>query len=335
MPFDFQAFAKQVFAANGMRTDSNETIVFGRELEQILAQSYDVKYVQNKGRAFVPFMTVGPGVDSVTYNTFDRSGPSASGSPSFIDTYGVADFKNVSVKGKQSTTYFADIGNSYGYNLRDWQKAQQAGRPLDAMLARAAREDLESQLEMIIAGGDSVHNLMGLTNSSDVTIINPTSTTGMSGGTWLGSGGGAGSATVQQIFSDLAFAMKKIWVDTKTIEEADTVVFSSQMYAYLKTTLFQPTYNTKTVLQALLDANPWIKNVDYWVQLDTRGADSKGRVLVYKKDPNIVQFMMGQDFTSSPPIVDGFGFRVLNMMRPGGLQIRYPKAMLYIDGAEA
>ena len=102
----------------------------------------------------------------------------------------------------------------------------------------------------------------------------------------------------------------------------------------LKSTLFQPTYNTKTVLQAMLEANPWIKNVDVWVRCDTASAAGKGRILLYRKAPEVLQFMLSQDFESFPPQVRGAKFTIQNHMRVGGMQIRYPKAMVYLDGTD-
>lgn len=330
--FDSTRFAASFLAANGHcdatgKADANEAVLFGRQLEHIISQTYDVKYVENKGRTLVPVNTsVNNGMNIVTYRQFDESG-----SAKFVDSF-AKDFPRSSISGKEFSMGFASIGASYGYSLQDWRAAKATGLPLDAMVAKAARNSIERKIESIIAVGDANHNMTGLLNAPSVPVKTVTSTTGMSGKVWLPTGGGTTAAPLD-IFTDLAFMFKLIYDTTLTVHEADTVVFPTKIFSYLKSTLFQPTYNTKTVLEALLEANPWIKHVDVWVQCSTAGADSKGRIVVYKRDPEILEFFISQDFESMPPEMHGMEFSVNCHARVGGVQVRYPLAMAYLDGA--
>ena len=151
------------------------------------------------------------------------------------------------------------------------------------------------------------------------------------GKTWL-PGGGTSAATPQEMFADLALAFKTIFDTTFGILEADTVVFPTKIQSFLNSTLAQGTFNSKTIMQLMKEANPWMKNVEYWSRLDTMGADGKGRIVVYKKDPRVLEFLVSQDFESFPPEVRGMQFTINCHARIGGVQLRYPRAMIYLDG---
>ena len=328
--FDGRAFAERWLAATGHvdaagKVDANESISFGRELEVVLAAPYDIDYLGTKARTLVPFNTeISNGAVSVTYKQFDFVGQA-----DFITDYS-SDFPSIEISGTESSTFFRSIGASYGYSVQDLREAQLAGRPLDAMKAKRAREAIERKIEIVACQGDALRNLSGLANQSAVTVITQGSTAGLSGVAWLPSGGG--TATPPQIFADLAFAFKTIFDTTLTIVESDTVVFPTKIMSYLKSTLFRPGFSSETLLQVILAANPWIKHVDVWPYLDHMGADTKGRILVYKRDPKFLEFMLSQDFETFPPVMQGMLMTVNCHARIGGVQLRYPRSMIYLDG---
>lgn len=328
MKFDSKQFAEDFFkSANHTVTDANESIVFGRELEQIMAQSYDVKYVENRARQIVDFnFESDPGTELITYKQFDEVATAA-----ILEDYAM-DSPRVSVSGQQFSTHFVSARNSYGYSLQDWRRAKLAGRPLDAMLAKAARNGIENLIEAAVATGTALAGpTNGFMNMSTVPIITTGVTTGLSGHVWDPAGGGT-TASFTDIFNDLAFAGRKVYTDTKTIHMPDTLVIPTNLWAVLSSTLAQATFNDKTVLQIVQSANPWIKRIEPWIRTNSAGADGFGRAMLYKKDPSIVQFMMAQEFESFAPQIRGMSFLIENHARFGGCQFRYPKACIYIDG---
>lgn len=327
----FKCFKVDEFAARFMAhcnvQDSSDTAVFGRQLEVAIAESYDVKYTQTKWRTIMPSIRmVDPGANVVSYKQYDYRGEA-----DFISDF-AADFPQVQLTGAEFFQKFHSLGASYGYSIQEWREAQLAKLPLDAMKARAAREVVERKLEKLAAKGDSLHNMNGFANHASVPIVTKGVTSGLSSDIWLPEGGGT-TADPLEVFQDLTFACRKVAEDTRMIHEPDSVLFPTKVFNYLNSTLFQPSYNTKTLMQALREANGWLKNVDTWNRLDDAGADSKGRIVVYKKDGQVCEFMMAQDFETFPPEVKSMSFTINCHARAGGVQIRYPKAMLYLDGA--
>jgi hypothetical protein len=309
------------------KADAGETIVFGRELEHIIAATFDVKYAETSWRKFVPTDTVDPGTERVTYQQYDMVGEAE-----FVDLDSNA-FPRVEIKGAEFSCKFASIGASYGYSIGEWRAAQLAKRPLDAMKARAVREIMERKLDKIAAVGDAAHNLTGLANAPNVTVLTNGAggTVGLSLKVWLPTGGGI-TATALDIYNDVAFAVRKIRDDSKNVFQGPyTLLLPTKISNYLNSTLFQPTFNTKTVLQAIKEIDG-ISVIDTWNRLDAAGADLKGRIVLYTANPELVQMYMATDFESFPPEVKSRTFTVDCHARPGTVAVRYPKSMIYLDG---
>lgn len=322
-----QSFASHFLTTvTGQRSDAGEVLNFGRDLEHVIAQPYNVKYSETKGRRFVPVNTsVNNGLDIVTYKQYDVAGE-------FVLIEDMAnDFPRIEIKGAQFSMGFADYGASYGYSLSDWRKAQATGLPLDAMKATATRDAFERLVERNACLGDSAKNLTGMANAPNVPVLTVGSSTELSGKVWHPSGGGT-TATPLEVFNDMTAMFKKIYEGTLEVHTPDSVIFPLKLYTYLTTTLFQPTYNTDSIMDAILRTQKWITNVDCWTRLDSAGADGKGRVVVYKKDPMVLELFISQDYETFPPQVKGLEWSVMCHGKVGGVQVRYPKAMVYVDG---
>lgn len=329
--FDALKFAAVFLLANGHadatgHADANEALSFGRQLEHIIAKTYDIQYVKSKFRTFVPVNNeVSNGVNTLTYRQYDVTGAAV-----FLDEASKA-FPRIGISGAEFTSGFYSMGDSYGYNLQEWRNSQVTGLPMSAMKAEAARNAIERLMDTVACTGDTNRNITGLANAPNVPVKTINVTAGFSTVAWLPSGGG--TATPLQIFQDVAALSKSVFDITKGLYEVDTLLLPTKLYSYLNSTLFQPQYNTVTLLQALISANPWIKHVDYWQRLDTAGADGKGRIIAYKRDPNVCEFFISQEFESMPPEVHGMDFTINCHARVGSVQVRYPLAMVYLDGA--
>lgn len=340
MPFkiDCNRFVQDAFESRGVRLDAGETAVFGRQLETIMAESYDAKYVDNKARTIVPLnFSANPGADLITYRQFDY----------VTDAQAADDMSQeaprVSISGQEFSSRFVSFRNSYGYSLMDWRRAQMAGLPLDSMLGVAARRGLENKFEILAAVGDTTRSVAGalpytgLFNTATISIINTTTTSGMSGKVWLPDGGGTTAGAID-IYNDVMFALRQVYKQSKTLFMADTCVLPTNVYAYLATTLStQANYNNQTVLQQLIENAKVMApgfSVIPWIQANTGKAASGtgGRCVIFKKDPTVLQMMVATDFESFPPQVRGSSFSIENHMRIGSLQVRYPGACLYLDG---
>ena len=127
------------FVRNGLismqgHADANETAMFTRQLEAIYAQTYDIKYPDNKARMLIPADgRPGPGAESFTYRQFDIFGEAR-----VIHNY-ANDFPNAEVQGKEFNQKIKGIGVSYQYTIQDLRAASMAGVPLEERKASAFR----------------------------------------------------------------------------------------------------------------------------------------------------------------------------------------------------
>jgi hypothetical protein len=336
LPFNIPAFTESFLRGNGSRADANETAVFGRALEHVLAEPFNVEYIQTKARQLFTFNTqVGNGAQTVTYNQYDRTGR-AKLSHTMSD-----DVPVVEISGKQASNFFKSIEMAYGYSIQEWREAQMAGLPLDAMKASAVRIAVENEIERIACTGDTLHNLTGIASATslNVPLYTQGTTAGLSGTVtsgkvWL-AGGGSSVASPSDVIADLNLFAKGMFDSTVGLFTMDRLVLPTKLFSYMNSTPgTQAAFNDSTIMKQFLATTPWIKIIDYWDSLSTAGADGKGRILgTSSRNPRAYEFMMSQDFESFPPtIVGGTKFMINCHARVGGFQIRAPLALAYMDG---
>jgi hypothetical protein len=311
--------SKMLKKLNLPHLDAAENIFFARELEQIRAKSYDVKYAEQKGRMLVPVdNSVDPGAEVVTYSQYDSVGVAK-----IIASY-ADDLPRADVKGKQFTTTLKSIGSSYGYSLQEIRAARMAGKPLEQRKANAARKAIEDKIDSIAAVGDTATGLIGLLNIPNAQTYTVTA----------GTGGAIIWGTTKlpiEVIRDMNAAVAKVVTTTKEVEKPDTLVLPVSQYAYISSTPLQAGSDT-TILQFFLRNSPYIKNVEAWEKLTGAGSGATDRMLIYKRDPDALVLIMSQEFESLPPEVRGLETVVLCHARTGGVQCFYPLAVLYADG---
>jgi len=304
----------------GQRFDSNESAIFAKQLEHIYTEMYNVEYPELKARKLIPVDTRVPtGAETFTYRQFDKLGEAK-----IIHNY-AKDFPNVEIFGSEFTGKVKGLGASYQYNLQDLRAAAMAGLSLDSEKATVVREVMENLLEDIAATGDTNTNMGGFVNASGILAGTLGVSAGSGDDTWP-------NKTPAEILADVNGAAKKIFDTTKGIHMPDTLLLPTAAYSYITNTPFSPTYTADSILTYLLKFSPWIKNVDFWNRLDGAGASSTDRMMVYKKDPRVAQLVISQDFEQFAPQVEGMAFVVPCHMRVGGVKVRYPKAICYVDG---
>lgn len=305
---------------DGRRVDANETAIFARQLEYIFTQTYDVEYPELQARSILPIVSGIPsGAELHTYSQFDSVGKAK-----FVDSHDT-DFPTVEVKGLQFTGKIKSIGAAYQYTLQELRAAAMAGFQLDATKARMARLAVETLLDQVAAYGDASTGLLGLTNATNVPATTKV------GATW-------DTATPQVILADIRRMFSKIWLGTKTTHRANTLLLDSTNYDQLANTDFAIVSGTTTLVGSgnllnYVQANvPGLQRIIPWQRLDTAGADGKARIMALDLNPNVLGLVIPQEFEQSAPQNAGFSTKTLCHMRTGGVVVRYPLAVTYMDG---
>lgn len=269
--------------------------------------------------ALVPVDTSAhPFAKSVTYYSSDKFGAAGwiNGNSSDIPLAGTERAKH------ETNVYMAGIG--YGYGLEEIQHAQMLGVNLQADDAMAARRAYEEMVDRVMLQGDSEKNFSGLLSYPGVTVqAAPT-------GTW-------GTASEDEILADINSAIAGVATDTLQTSIADTVLLPFSQLNLLATNRLGDTQST--ILEFLRKNNTYTAmtgqelTIRYVRGLETAGAGSVSRLIAYRRSPDVLKAHIPMPhrflpaFDKNPLYVE-----VPGIFRVGGLDIRRPKEVRYMDG---
>jgi hypothetical protein len=204
------------------------------------------------------------------------------------------------------------------------------GLSLTADKASACRRAYEEFVDDIALRGNAAKNMQGLINSSAVAA-----TTAPADGT--GSSTAWSAKTNDQVIRDINTALTGIATGTNWLYYADTVLLPPAVLVGMAGRMFQNQPIT------LLD---WIKKYNVLtVQtgrpitlagvrgLETAGLGGISRMVAYRRDPEVLKMWIPMRHKFLPvwqrgPLV----FDVPGIFRVGGVEIRMPAAMRYLDG---
>lgn len=314
----FDALCKdvsRVLASMGQRTDANETIAFARQLEFVQQEVVEVEFPELQADKWIPQLSgVNPGADN--FRWYDGN---TAGRAKMIANY-ADDLPNVTKYLSENLSPIRSEGVSYSYSIQDIRRAVLLGIPLESDLAIRAREAIERLRDQVLGIGDTTRGISGFVNSSLVPILSVGLT-----GTWA-------SATADQILSDLNTMAAAVWSQSGQVHKADTILLPTAPYTVAASKPYNTTGDGSSVLAVFLRNNPWgIKQVDSWAILDTAGADSGPRAVVYQKDPRNLHSITPILFESLPPQARDLEFVVPCHGRVGGTVWQRPLAGVYVD----
>jgi hypothetical protein len=296
------------------KLDTAETATFALELRKLKAKSYDVKYPDLKARKFVPVSHECSNADeSFVVRQWDMAGMAK-----IISNY-ATDLPKVAAFAKEFVYKIKSIGDSFDYTIQDIRVSMQTGRSLSDKKQTIAYRKLEELIDDIAATGIPETQVPGVLNHPNIPLLTlPT-------GTWS-------SATDAQIVADLAYMVTQIMVTTKQTHIPDTVLFDTTSWARITQMVSGTGSFAETVLSLFLRTNPYIKNADTWIKLDTADAAGTGpRIFMYKRDSEVLELEIPQEPEQFPPQADGLAFTVNCHARVGGVRVSYPLACAYAD----
>ena len=300
---------------NGNRRDAGETAAFLRQLEYVYSQTYDIKHAALRAREFIPVdSSVPTGADSYTYQQWDMFGEAK-----IIANYG-DDLPRVDVQAKEFTAPIKSLGNAYGFSIQDVRRAAMSGASLETRRAAMARRAHEQAIDEIGAFGNAAAGLPGFLNNTNIPIVAPDNAP------WA-------TATALEIIADLNKLTNSIITVTKDVEKPDTLILDLASFQLVNTMPMSSTGDAdKTVLKFFLDNNPYIQAIDSWTKLEDAGAAGVTRIVAYRRDPEVLQMVIPQEFEQLPPQARNLEFVIPCHSRKGGVKIHYPLACAFMDG---
>lgn len=288
---------------------------------------YAIKYQDIQYASLIPVDTSAPEwIQSVTYFSMDSVGQAQWFNGNAHDVPKV----ELTREKFETTVSMAAIG--YGYNIEELGTAQLLGMNLSNDKASTARRAAEEKIDLVAFVGDAAKGFTGLVNAST-----PTATTAPADGT--GSATTFASKTPDQILRDINGQLTGIFTGTLGAELADTLLLPYSVLLDISTRRIDAV-NQTTILE-------WVKRNNIYTlttgqeltirgvfgYLDTSGAGSTKRMVAYRRSPEVLKFHMPMPFRFLPAWQTGpIKFDVPGIFRLGGVDIRRPKAVRYLDG---
>lgn len=219
----------------------------------------------------------------------------------------------------------------YFYTLEELGHAQMVpGTNLTPDRASAARRAYEEFVDNVAIFGDTTKGWYGLTNNPDVTIL-----------TVEASGNGGSTAwddkDSDQIIADINAVLTGVYVESKQVELADTLLLPLAALTSLGTRRIPDT--TMTIIQWLRQNNVYTLQTGQPLMirtvrgLETAGSDGGGRMIAYRRDPEVIKMHIPMPHRFLPVWQTGpIRFDIPGIFRLAGVEIRLPGAVRYADG---
>jgi hypothetical protein len=298
-----------------------------QQAQYIEPQVYEVAYPEIQYPNLVPIDSSGnEWMKSIAFLSLDKVGQANW----FNHLAADVPFADVMLNKFEQGIEMAAIG--YYWTLEETgQEAMISGPTINRVMerAKAARRASEEMIDRIAFFGDTTKGWTGLTNDPNVTITGaPADGTGSSA-LWS-------TKTANQMARDINLILSGVYTGSLTTEIADTLLLPPDRFTALAQSLVTNTAVTglNFVQQgnaySALTGNPlMIRTVR---GLETAGAGGVARAIAYRRDPQILKLHLPMPFNfRSPMQVTALRFDVPGIFRTGGVEVRRPKSMQYLD----
>lgn len=295
------------------------------QVTAIEAEVYAIRYADLQYPALVPVDTSAhPWARTVTYFTTDQAGQADWMNGEAADM----PFAELSHAKYETAVESAKIGFRFSF-----EEVNQAmlipGMNLTADKAAAARRAAEELVERVAISGDARKGFLGLVNQTSVPQAAAPSG---GGGTPLWA-----DKTPAEILADINNAIVGAWSSSQQVELHDTVLLPVAHYGLLASTPRSSNSDT-TILAYLQQNNVYTSSTGRPLtirtlrQLAGAGAGGSNRMITYRRDPQVLKLHMPMPHQFFPPQPRMLEFVVPGMLRLGGLDVRLPRGIAYLDG---
>ena len=290
-------------------------LFLARELEQVLARTFEVQYADIKYSTVIPISTeIGPGADSFTYRIFD-----AQGSMKLIQDK-ASDLPRADVLRKEVTHQVRSLGASFAYSIQETRAAAMVpGMNLEQRRANAVRRAYEEKVQDVASFGETAVSMDGFFNNANVDKTVPNK--------WFD------NCTTDEMLEILNEAPTSIVQGSNMKESPNTMLVPYDVYRIISTTARSTTSDT-TVLEFFLRTNPFIRSIEPINELEAGKSElTKDRIICYDRSPEKLQLHIPRTLEFLPPVRTNLEFSVAAHARVGGVALYYPKSVLYVEKA--
>lgn len=295
-----------------------------QQTSHIEAEVYRTRYPELDYASLIPVDTsANPWVKSVTYRSLDGAGTAG-----WIN--GNAD--DVPVVGMQHEQHETEVHTAaigYDFGLEEVNQARLLGIALDSEKAMLARKAAEQMTYNVAFTGDTSKGWTGLFNNASVPAATATADGTGSTATWS-------TKTPDQIIRDVNAALIGMGTATNQTEMADTLILPVERLQTIASKRLTDT--SMTVLEFIERANVYTAQSRRPLTIVGKrgmlaiGSGSTARMVAYRRSPEVLKMHVPMPHMFLPMQERNLRFIVPGIFRLGGLDIRLPKAVTYVDG---
>lgn len=298
-----------------IRLDADGAAFFEDQLKQIKTKTYDVIHADLKATSLIPVGTdYDPGAEVIAYRSFDSVGMAK-----FVADY-AKDFPRVDVIGVEKSVKPKDMGSSYGYSIREIQRAAKANTPLEAKRARACKRAINELQNSVAFKGDSATGLKGLFNITGANIAA------------AGASKTFANMTAAEIIAAITSLVQCSGLATNGKETPDTVLMPLALYNKCQATEVSANY-PKSVMTYLKETFAEITKWDWVPELTGGSAITSGRSMcvAYRRDIDKVELVIPETYTEQAPQQEALNFTIYATQRTAGVVAYYPMSITYME----
>ena len=302
-----------------LRVNANESFFIANELRDLDPRLFEVLYGTLEAANVIPMKTdIAPGAVTYSYVVLDKTGTAKR-----IVNY-AEDLPRSDASKREVTVKFHNYGASCEWTVQDLRASQMrfGGAGIDTVRADAMARALAEKMDYVIHFGDSEVGLTGFANNADVPVISPIT------GNWT-------TATAAEIAEDLFYIERSIITSTLGIYKPNVLLLDIDSYGIVSTKPWGET-PTETVLSFFLKNSQSIKKVMPMPRLATADVAGTGpRAIAGAFLPEVLEALVPIPFETIPIQERNLSFVLNGTCRLGGVAVRHPLAMGYMDGIGA
>lgn len=307
---------------NATREDENEAIVVLQSLDHLEKKLTEVVYTELRAARFIPMVTdVEPGARSYSFLVMDKVGQAA------VATGRGKNLPRVDAFFTSNTSAIGSYGAMYGYTtgeLRGIALAAKRGVAIDlqGIRSRLCAETIARKVDKVCAfGDDNDTRIKGFLNNSNVTVESAAAD-------WE-------SLSPEELVDELFRLADTQFIVSDETFNATTILLPTLYHRLVAKRAMGLAANI-TVLEFFLNSMRAAKrpiDVESWPQLDLADAARTGpRAVAYVRDVDVAGSIIPLPFQSQPPQAKGLEWEVPCEGECGGVAVKQPLGMLYMDG---
>lgn len=302
--------------------DAQEGIAFiVSQLAYTEAETFERLYTPLQYRKFLPISSAaGEWATSIRYETEDWTGQGKRFSGMGEDI----PYVDVGYGDVSYPVHGGAVG--YRYTTEELRESSYLRKPLPTTRAQAALKAWDRHMNSVMLFGES--DLPGLYNNPVIPV-----------GTVVNGGWGTTTTDPKLIIKEMTSWLTQVWTATNFNDIPTDIVMAPTAYAYISQTPMSSINDTsnKSILTYFLESNLAKDNgltltVSPGFGLDTLGVGATRRALIYLNTEERLIAHLPLPIRFLAPQLRGLKVEIPGEYKYSGVQVRYPKSALFIDG---